>query len=85
MELLKAQRDGREKEFLEEERKKLHEKRLAKLDAEMDDYFKKQDEPAKTQRGDQATESKTEGDGKKESVEQDGSKEEVAEKTKTAT
>lgn len=39
MELLQAQRDGREEQFKEEERKKNRTRTAARLDAEMDDYF----------------------------------------------
>lgn len=56
MELLKAQREGREAEFKKEAGEKLRadhvarvakrkEEAAARLDAEMDDYFKKKDQP----------------------------------------
>ncbi len=45
MELLRAQRDNREKEFLEEQRKKRREKRKQTLDDEMDAYFAARDAP----------------------------------------
>lgn len=48
MELLRAQREGREEEFKRQEREKLRERTAARLDAEMDDYFSsrpKKDEP----------------------------------------
>lgn len=40
MELLRAQREGREDEFKQQEREKRRAKFAASLDAEMDDYFK---------------------------------------------
>lgn len=52
MELLKAQREGREEEFKTEERAKLRAKKAQELDAEMDDYFKKKDEVAPAKEGD---------------------------------
>lgn len=45
MELHRAQREGREEEFKEEERKKMRVRAAARLDAEMDEYFK--DRPSK--------------------------------------
>lgn len=39
MELLRAQREGRETEFKQQEREKKQAKTAASLDAEMDDYF----------------------------------------------
>lgn len=39
MELHRAQREGREEEFKQEEREKLRARTAARLDAEMDDYF----------------------------------------------
>lgn len=48
MELLRAQREGREEEFRAEERAKLRTRRLTQLDEEMDDYFRKRDEDATT-------------------------------------
>lgn len=44
MELLRAQREGREEEFRAHERAKLRARKAASLDAEMDEYFKKRDE-----------------------------------------
>lgn len=41
MELMRAQHEGREEEFRAEERAKMHARRAASLDAEMDEYFKK--------------------------------------------
>lgn len=46
MELLRAQREGREEEFRTGERAKLRAQRLTQLDDEMDDYFRKRDENA---------------------------------------
>lgn len=43
MELLRAQREGREEEFKKQEREKLMAKKAAELDKEMDDYFKEKD------------------------------------------
>lgn len=45
MELLRAKRENREKEFLEEQRKKKREKRKQTLDDEMDAYFAARDAP----------------------------------------
>lgn len=44
MELLRAQREGREEEFRAEERAKLRARRLTQLDDEMDDYFRERDD-----------------------------------------
>lgn len=51
MELLRAQRDGREEEFKAEERAKLRARRAEELDAEMDDYFKKKDDVVEEKEG----------------------------------
>lgn len=46
MELLRAQREGREEQFKTAERAKLHARKAQQLDAEMDEYFKKKDDVA---------------------------------------
>lgn len=46
MELLKAQREGREEQFRAEEAQKRKALRVASLDAEMDEYFKNRNKPA---------------------------------------
>lgn len=52
MELLRAQREGREEEFKQQEREKRRAKFAASLDAEMDEYFKSRQKDDETTNGD---------------------------------
>lgn len=54
MELLRAQREGREEEFKQQEREKRRAKFAASLDAEMDEYFKSRPKDDETANGDNA-------------------------------
>lgn len=65
MDLLRARRDGREEEFVREEREKLHAKRAANLDAEMDDYFSKKEEKLEQSTNGQKEETAAEGSEEK--------------------
>lgn len=79
MELLKAQREGREEEFKAEERAKLRAKKAQELDAEMDDYFKQKDDATDEKDGKgEAQESQSNGD---KSVPQNGQAEQAPEAT----
>lgn len=81
MELLKAQRDGREEEFKTEERAKLRARKAEELDAEMDEYFKKKDDPQpdkEAEKKDDADQAQPEGERTEKPVEENGQTEQPA-------
>lgn len=51
MELHRAKREGREQEFLAEERAKMRARRANQLDEEMDAYFKQRDDAIAASKG----------------------------------
>lgn len=63
MELLRAQREGREEEFKRQEREKLRSKFTASLDAEMDEYFKSRPTEGASENGDAVTKDEKEDAG----------------------